>query len=286
MSHVILPGQRGAGKTCRRIGLALIAAAIPLLANAANLPLPDSGAAAVAAPATADLARVQQAFSAQVRPQRKLSANTIQSYAGRLDQALADAGIADPGQWIVLVDRSPHAQTALLFARASNDAPWQWIGAAPVSTGKPGQFDHFVTPLGVFDHNLDNMDFRAEGTLNENGIRGYGVRGMRVYDFGWVEAQRGWGKGGESEMRLQMHATDPDRLEQRLGQSASKGCIRIPAALNRLIDHFGLLDADYLAAVERGESLWVLKADRSPVANPGRYVVVIDSSQPAPVRTE
>ena len=50
---------------------------------------------------------------------------------------------------------------------------------------------------------------RAEGTRNALGIRGYGERGMRVYDFGWVMGDRGWGTGGRSAMRLQMHATDP-----------------------------------------------------------------------------
>lgn len=46
-------------------------------------------------------------------------------------------------------------------------------------------------------------------------------------------------------MRLQMHATDPDLLERRLGSAQSKGCIRIPASLNRLIDCYGVLDAEY-----------------------------------------
>jgi len=246
---------------------------IPAVA-AANLPAPP-------VPLPAEVARVQQAFAAQVRPKRKLSPATELSYTRMLDAALAQGGIAQPGHWIVLVDRNPRAQTVLLLARAADDAPWQVIGAAPVSTGKPGEFDHFVTPLGVFDHSLDNMDFRAEGTLNENGIRGYGVRGMRVYDFGWVDAERGWGKGGESEMRLQMHATDPARLESRLGRPASKGCVRIPAGLNRLIDRFGLLDADYLAAAGQGDVPWVLRPDRSPVASPGRYLVVVDSARPS-----
>ena len=44
--------------------------------------------------------------------------------------------------------------------------------------------------------------------------------------FGWVIAERGWGAGGMSPMRLQMHATDPDRLEPRLGRAESKGWIR------------------------------------------------------------
>ena len=71
--------------------------------------------------------------------------------------------------------------------------PFQFIGATSVSTGMPGQYEHFETPLGVYDHVLDNPDFRSEGTLNEFGIRGYGAQGRRIFDFGWVTAPRGWG---------------------------------------------------------------------------------------------
>jgi hypothetical protein len=39
-------------------------------------------------------------------------------------------------------------------------------------------------PLGVFEHSLDNPDFRAEGTRNEFGICGCGRKVVRVYDFG------------------------------------------------------------------------------------------------------
>jgi len=77
-----------------------------------------------------------------------------------------------------------------------------------------------------------------------------------------------------------MHATDPDVLERRLGQADSKGCVRIPADFNRLIDHYGLLDADYNDALHDGRHLWVLAADREPVATPGRYLVVIDTQAP------
>jgi hypothetical protein len=154
---------------------------------------------------------------------------------------------------------------------------WELVGAAAVSTGQPGRFEHFATPIGVFDHSLTNPDFRAEGTKNEFGIRGYGRKGMRVFDFGWVSTRKGWGDGAPSVMRLQMHATDPDVLEQRLGTAQSKGCVRIPAALNDLLDRFGVLDADYLEEVEAGRHLWVLRGDRTPTSTPGRYLVVIDS---------
>ncbi len=275
--------SRPAGTLAGRLGWrtrAFLAALLlaPAGLQPAALPAGEAVTGGVATVAT-DVARVQRAFAAEIRPHRELPPTLAGYYAGLLQGALASAGLGDDaGHWIVLVDRNPRVQLAMIFARMGQRAAWQWVGAAPASTGRPGEFDHFLTPLGVFRHTLDNMDFRAEGTFNENGIRGYGVRGMRVYDFGWVEAQRGWGKGGESEMRLQMHATDPARLESRLGRPASKGCIRIPAALNRLIDRFGLIDADYLAAVERGDELWVLRPDRTPVAEPGRYLVVVDSA--------
>jgi hypothetical protein len=80
-------------------------------------------------------------------------------------------------------------------------------------------------------------------------------------------------------MRLQMHATDPDRLEQRLGTAQSKGCIPISASLNAFIDRFAILDEDYDAKAAEGRHFWVLRGDRSPTPWSGRYVVVVDSRQ-------
>jgi hypothetical protein len=198
-------------------------------------------------------------------------------YAAELQRALEDAGIVSlASQYVLLVDRSPHVQALMVFWR-SPTADTHLIGVSPVTTGKPGSYDHFATPQGVFAHTLDNPDFRAEGTPNELGVRGYGARGMRVYDFGWVRTTRGWGPPAESVMRLQMHATDPKLLEPKLGAPGSKGCIRIPATLNRFIDRYGLLDADYEEAVKRGESLWVLPTDRQATPWSGRYLVLIET---------
>ena len=113
---------------------------------------------------------------------------------------------------------------------------------------------------------LDNPDFRAEGSFNKNHIRGYGLRGRRVFDFGWQSAERGWGKGGVSRMRLQMHATDPGVLEPRLGRVASEGCISIPATLNVFLDRYGVLDADYEEAIAAGKAQWVIRP--APPARP------------------
>ena len=203
-----------------------------------------------------------------------------QAYLVLLQQALGSAGISDAApQSYVLVDRNPAIQAAFMVVRGA-DARLQWLGAAAVSTGKPGSYEHFVTPLGVFAHTLSNPDFRAEGTYNQNRIRGYGLRGLRVFDFGWQDAERGWGDGGVSPMRLQMHATDPDVLEQRLGSIQSEGCIRIPTRLNRFLDRHGVLDQDYESALAQGDNLWVVSPGRPLIPWPGRYLVIVDSKAP------
>ena len=143
-------------------------------------------------------------------------------------------------QLVVLIDRNPRVQEMRL-ALAITDTMWIIIGGTKVSTGKTGQFDKYITPLGVYHHTADILDFRAEGTRNENGIKGYGNRGMRIWDLGWFDAVKGWRSDGETgEIRLQMHATDPEILEPKLGTPASAGCIRIPAALNRFLDFNGI----------------------------------------------
>jgi hypothetical protein len=232
---------------------------------------------AMAGAGIASPSAIAERFAAEVDRRLEVPPADQVAYIALLDAALAEAGVADlPPQHVLLVDRSEQVQAIFVLLRTAQKS-WLWIGASPVSTGRVGSFDHFRTPLGVFAHSLDNPDFRAEGTFNSNGIRGYGLRGMRVYDFGWVRAERGWGSGGMSTMRLQMHATDPARLEPRLGRAESKGCIRIPATLNTFIDRRGLIDADYEQALVRGEPLWVMRADRQALPWPGRWLVVIDS---------
>ncbi|WP_246641839.1 L,D-transpeptidase [Paraburkholderia edwinii] len=201
-------------------------------------------------------------------------------YGMRLEAALDANTLGNlSGEYVVLVDRNPNVQALFIYFRAIPADDWQLIGASPVATGRPGQYDHFITPLGVFEHTPDNMDFRAEGTMNANGIRGYGRHDLRIFDFGWAQGERGWGKGGMSQMRFQMHATDPDKLEPLLGIRHSKGCVRIPAALDRFLDHYGILDAEYQDLVDSGRSLWVLHADRQITPWAGRFIVVVDSAR-------
>ena len=260
----------------RSCTIALLAAAV--LANAGASTVNDSGPASAGRTDTASAAiplasEFEQAVLVRLQPPPDVVAN----YAALLEQALGHAGLRiEHPQFVALVDRSPKVQALLLFW-GSADVAWVLVGAAPVSTGSPGRFEHFATPLGVFDHSLNNPDFRAEGTKNKFGIRGYGRKGTRIYDFGWVPAAKGWGDGALSVMRLQMHATDPNLLEQRLGTAQSKGCIRIPASLNELIDRYGVLDKDYLEKIDQGGRLWVLRGDRTPTPWSGRYLIVVDS---------
>lgn len=262
--------QKNAGRFCAIFTSALLATSmcITLLAASAELKL--------------DSLEIRSRFTREVNRRLDIPPDEQQRYADLLSLALIQHGIEDRSpQYFVVIDRSPLVQAALVyFLSPSMKEPeylFQFIGASPVSTGRAGSFDHFITPLGVFEHTLDNPDFRAEGTVNEFGIRGYGAKGMRIFDFGWVLAERGWGEGGMSVMRLQMHATDPKLLEPILGEVHSKGCIRIPAALNTFIDRYGLLDFHYLANPDKATVRWLLRSDRVPALWPGRYLVVIES---------
>ncbi|WP_395678248.1 hypothetical protein [Inquilinus sp.] len=199
--------------------------------------------------------------------------------------ALAQAEIKARGQVIrrpqlvVVVDRNPAIQQ-MRIVLAQPSGPWRSLGGTTVSTGQEGRRGYFISPTGVFLHTDEILDWRAEGSFNANGIRGLGLRGMRVWDFGWQTAERGWeNDGGTAEIRLLVHATDPDTLEQRLGQPASKGCVRVPGPMNVFLDRHGILDVDYEAAAKadpRYEA--VLRPDRTPTPLAGNMLVIVDSA--------
>lgn len=185
-------------------------------------------------------------------------------------------------QLLVAVDSNPHVQRMRVIL-AVPGGPWQVIGGGKVSTGRSGRKGYYITPTGVFPHTDAILDYRALGTYNENHIRGLGRKGMRVWDFGWQEAQKGWhGNGDSGEIRLLMHATDPDYLEQRLGRPDSKGCVRISAAMNMFLDRHAVLDADYLQAAKtdpRYAAILPENGDPSPYA--GTYLVIFNAPAPS-----
>jgi hypothetical protein len=228
---------------------------------------------------TSDGTALAPVYAQQVDRRLSIPESEQHAYAELLSKNLA-AEDRNEAQYVMIVDRNKFVQAAMIYWMSS-DGVFHFIGASPVSTGKPGRFEHFVTPTGVFEHTIDNPDFLSQGTRNEFGVRGYGRKGMRVFDFGWQTAQRGWGGGGESELRLQMHATDPDLLEKRFGTPQSKGCIRIPATLNAFIDHYGILDGDYEKAMAAGMTFWVLPKTREATPWSGRFLVVVDTERTA-----
>nr|WP_226377326.1 MULTISPECIES: hypothetical protein [unclassified Burkholderia] len=235
---------------------------------------------AEAADVTRRALALRATFAHEVTRRLNVPAAEQRAYGERLQQMLDTRNLGELArEYVVLVDRAPNVQAAFIYFRTTRNNTWEMIGASPVATGLPGQYDHFVTPLGVFEHTPANMDFRAEGTMNDNGIRGYGRHDMRIYDFGWADAERGWGKGGVSQMRFQMHATDPEYLEPLLGIRHSKGCVRIPATLNVFIDQHGILDAEYEARAATGDTPWVLRAHRQVTPWAGRFLVVVDSAR-------
>ena len=149
--------------------------------------------------------------------QRTSCAASEQTWIAAAQAAVANARIAiERPQLVVAVDRNRHRQELCILLARTN-APWQVIGGSKVSTGQAGRRGYFITPTGVFLHTDAIIDYRAEGTFNENRIRGLGLKGMRVWDFGWQSAIKGWTTGHEwGEIRLLLHATDPDYLEPRL----------------------------------------------------------------------
>lgn len=236
-----------------------------------------------AAATEAEITRLRADFAREV-PSRLTAAapgEALMPQRAAAVVAASDRLAIDRPQLAVVVDRNPRVQTLWLVV-ARPDAPWAVIGRSRISTGETNHFDHYITPVGVFLNTDAILGFRAQGTFNENHIRGYGVKGMRVWDFGWQSAEKGWRADRErGDIRLEMHATDPDRLEQRLGRPDSQGCVRIPAALNRFFDRHGVIDRDYeRAAVEDIRFRALLLPDRSPSPLAGRAMIVIDSTLP------
>lgn len=79
-----------------------------------------------------------------------------------------------------------------------------------------------------------------------------------------------WGKYTSSSTQPPLYTWSP-------GSAQSKGCIRIPATLNKLLDHYGLLDADYERSINKKNISNLLDTKREPTAWSGRHMLVVDS---------
>ncbi|CAK7192627.1 hypothetical protein COMNV_00832 [Commensalibacter sp. Nvir] len=184
-------------------------------------------------------------------------------------------------QILTVVDRNPKIQNLcfiLAFPKYKGD--WIVLGGDKISTGSSYRKLYYITPTGVFVNSIDRFGYRALGTKNKFGIKGNGIKGMRVWDFGWQWAQKSWLSNQKGQIRLEMHATDPVYLEHRLGHPASEGCIRISAGMNRFIDQYGLIDALFTQAAQKNKrygAIFLKGKKRSPLA--GQFLIVVDSSE-------
>src|SRR5271165_5294354 len=248
---------------------------------------PKAAVATVHAPAPIDVdgetARLQAALHREIPNLAVDTPDASRKWIDRAQSAIATSDFKiDRAQLVVVVDRNPQTQQMrILLARP--EGSWIDLGGTKVSTGQTGRRDYYITPTGVFLHTDAILDWRAEGTFNENHIRGLGVKGMRVWDFGWQTAKKGWGTGESGDIRLLLHATDPDYLERRIGHPASKGCVRIPAVMNRFLDQYGVLDADYERAAKSDiRFAALLLSTRTPTLLAGDALVIVDSSEALP----
>jgi hypothetical protein len=231
----------------------------------------------------AALSELRDGMRRDVPGQLHLSAARIDILTARAQAMLTATGTTiDAPQLVLTVDRNPASQTIAVLLARPGTAPWSLVGATHVSTGQAGRKDYYITPVGVFRHTDAILDFRAQGTYNEHHVRGLGLAGMRVWDFGWHWALKGWHTDGEGgDIRLQMHATDPTLLERRLGRPASEGCVRVSSAMNRFLDHYGVLDADYdRVAITDIRYRQLLQPDHTPTPLAGRLLIVVDSRDP------
>ncbi len=215
----------------------------------------------------------------------RLAAAEDPTYLGRVsldaqNRLTPVLGQHPPSQYFVYVDRNPARQLIFVGYFDADSGKVELLGADLVSTGllRRGQ-DSFLTPTGVFEHLPDNFGYRAQGTKNERGWRGLGGKGSRVWDFGFQQGPREFRRGVyESQMRLLLHATDPDQGEPRLGGMDSKGCVRVSANMNRFLDRRSILDRHYERLAAENPDMWLLAPDRIPVSAPGSFMVVGDTA--------
>jgi hypothetical protein len=186
----------------------------------------------------------------------------------------------DGPQAVLAVDRAANKQTVWVLVSRPGGR-WLVVGGTQVSTGKPGRKEHFKTPVGTFLNDGSILGYRAEGTFNENHVRGLGLKGMRVWDFGWQTTEDWRTPGATMAVRLEMHSTDPANLAHRIGRPDSEGCIRIPASLNSFLDKRGVIDRALTAAAPTDPATaQLISKQEQPTPLAGSAVVVYDSSEP------
>ncbi len=226
-----------------------------------------------------ELASMRTDFADLVPPQYQVELTPeIQEAMDMAIRSYPEVQALTEPEFLVVVNRHPNAQSMSVVVTDGQSV--EYVGSAKTSTGHLNRKGYFQTPIGIFENKREFGNYRAQGTKNDNGVRGLGTKGMRVFDFGWQDSIASWGARGPASIRLQMHATDPDLLEQRLGSPASKGCVRIQTGVNTFIDTYGVLDKHYTGS-DTEEPGWVLSKAKKMSKYDGRYMVVMEQGPPA-----
>ena len=189
------------------------------LALFAAVALANAGPSAVNAPEPVPVSRTDAApaaiplvseFEQAVAPQLRPPPDVVASYATRLRGALDSAGVRiERPQFVALVDRSPKVQ-ALLLLWGSADTVWRLVGAAPVSTGLPGRYEHFAAQGDERDaahvdrqvqHEIAAADARFELAADVVCVEGEAF----ARDAVGLRYRRALGVGGEDQQLLGPH---------------------------------------------------------------------------------
>lgn len=179
-------------------------------------------------------------------------------------------------QYLIYADRNPREQNIYICFYDADRKDIIFVGGTKISTGNGNRHgDFFETPAGFFDNDPKILGYRALGTKNKKGWMGLGVKKSRVWDFGWQKTVK---YGHSCEIRLLMHATDPNFGEPRLGSIDFKGCVRLSNKMAAFIDHFGFIDRKYEESQDRTRRA-LLAPGRRPVQNAGSFLLVGDSRE-------
>lgn len=222
-----------------------------------------AAAASLPVPALAGLVytphELMEQYARDVTPRLHLPADEVRLYCSIAEWQMCGSGrdLLDP-QYLLVVDRNPNVQAALLVWRLWSGS-YELVGASPVAAG--------TNPL---DAARSAQDLLVQ--VGANGRRGR----SRVYEFASAERQR---EGASAAARVQLRSV-PAGGEDRLGAPCTDGCILLPASLVSFLDEYGILDQDAPA-----------RAQRHVLPCRGRHLLLVDSERedrpawsPAPMR--
>ena len=185
-------------------------------------------------------------------------------------------------QLLVVVDRNPSVQQ-MRIVLARPDGAWGSLGGTKVSTGQMGRRDYYLTPTGVFLHTDAVLDWRAEGTLNPQHIRGLGLKGC-ASGISASSALRKAGGQGKKEYPTAV-ACDRSGLSRTAARpSPIKGLRADPRGHKQISRSPRNTRRELRASREGRPPVRRSAAPRQDSDTAGNLLVVVDSSEPPAAR--